>query len=148
MTLYLPLLAQVQKSSKLERIAEGFQHDDTRPMELPGFQWFIGAFCVLFVLLLAAGWWSQRNARHAAQFSPVRLFSQTIGEMGLSLSDRILLRLVARSSELDQPVVLLFSPALLGQQMAAWSDRLSPSVLRRYALGRLNAVMDKVFVED
>jgi hypothetical protein len=144
----LSLLAQVKKSAKLEEIAEGFQHDDTRPMELPGFQWFVGAICGLFVALLIVAWWSHRKPRQAGGFSPRRLFARALGEMNIGPFDRILLRLVARSSELDQPVVMLFSPALLDQQIAAWSEHLSPSLLRRYARGRLMAVMDRVFVDE
>jgi hypothetical protein len=144
----LSLLAQVKKSAKLEEIAQGFQHDDTRPMELPGFQWFVGAICGLAAALLFMVWWSQRKPRHAGGFSPGKLFARALGEMNIGLFDRILLRLVARSSELDQPVVMLFSPALLDQQIAAWSERLSPSPLRRYARGRLIAAMDRVFVDE
>lgn len=147
-TCLFPLAQVVMKSSKLEEIAEGFQHDQTRPMELPGFQWFIAAFGALFVLLLLAAWWSQRNNRQAARFTPFKLFTQAVRDMDIGLLDRVLLRSVARSSELDQPVVLLFSPALLDQQASAWSERLSPRPLRRFVRGRLNAVMDKVFVEE
>ncbi len=142
------LLAQVQKSSKLREIAEGFQHNDSRPTELPGFQWFIRVFGLLFVALLFVAWWSQRKSRKAARFTPFRLYAQALHTMGLGLFDRILLRFVARSSEMDQPVVLLFSPALLDQQISAWTGRLSLSPVRRYFRRRLNAAMDAIFVDE
>ena len=142
------LLAQSQHSNKLEKIAEGFQHDDTRPMELPGFQWFIGAFLLLFLALLLVIWWSQRKSREAARFTPARLYAQVLRAMGLGMLDRILFRIIARASDLDQPVVLLFSQPLLDQQISAWTGGLSPSPLRRYVRGRLNAAMDEIFVDE
>lgn len=148
MTPCLTLLAQVQKSAKLEEIAEGFQHDDRRALELPGLQWFLVAFGLFFVLMLIVAWKSHRNAGSSPRISPARFFAQVLREMGLSLVDRILLRWVARRSALDQPVVLLFSPALLDQQASACVERLSPAPLQRYARDRLNAVMSQVFAED
>lgn len=148
MTPCLTLLAQVQKSAKLEEIAEGFQHDDRRALGLPGLQWFLVAFGLLFVLILLIAWRSQRNAGASSRVSPARFFAQVLREMDLNLVDRLLLRWVARRSALDQPVVLLFSPALLDQQASACVDRLSPAPLRRYARGRLDTVMSRVFIED
>lgn len=142
------VLAQVQNSSKLRKIAEGFQHDDSRAMELPGFQWFIRVFGVLFAALLLFAWWSQRKRRGATRFTPSRLYAQALHTMGVGLFDRMLLRLVARSSELDQPVVLLFSPALLDQQISAWTGRFSFSPLRRYFRRRLDAAGVEIFADE
>ena len=148
MTPCLMILAQVQKSAKLEKIAEGFQYDDRRALELPGLQWFLVAFGLLFVLMLLVAWRSHRNAGPSSQISPARFFAKALRELGLRMDDRALLRWIARRSALDQPIVLLFSPALLDQQASSCVDRRSPAPLRRYARQRMDAIMGPVFVED
>ncbi|HKQ48230.1 MAG TPA: hypothetical protein VJZ71_09195 [Phycisphaerae bacterium] len=144
----LTLLAQVQRSEKLEEIAQGFQYDNRRTLELPGVQWFLVAFGLLFVLMLLIAWRTHRNAGQSPHVSPARFFAKALREIGLSFVDRALLRWIARRRALDQPIVLLFSPALLDQQASSCIDRLSAAPLRRYARQRLDVVMGQVFVEQ
>jgi hypothetical protein len=144
----LTLLAQVQKSEKLEEIAQGFQYDDRRTLETPGLQWFIVAFGFLILLMLLVAWRSHRSAEGSSRVSPAVFYARVLREMGFSFVDRLMLRWIARRSALDQPVVLLFSPTLLEQQASSCIDGLSPDFLRRYARGRLDTLMNRVFVES
>jgi hypothetical protein len=102
---------------------------------------------IIALLLVLAIIKSRRQAQDVTSRScrPMRLFNRALKGMGVSLPDRILMRVIARKSRVAQPAILLFSPALLQRHAGGWIDSLSFPPLRERVRSRVRAVAAKAF---
>lgn len=96
---------------------------------------------VTWILIYAVMQWRQKG--EAVQRLPrhaLRLFNQLLGEMGLSWSDRALLKSAAQAMGMQQPCVMLMEPRLLERYAGQYADSLPSPSARQRARQRLEAV--------
>lgn len=86
----------------------------------------------------------QEGRRDPVAREAQRLFVRLLGQLELSWSDRLWLRLIARASEHAQPAVILASPALLDAGVRRWSARVRIPGLRSVVRQRMSAVSTRL----
>lgn len=137
-------LAQVQLSDKTREFIK-FMHWDLNenrgtPTQIL-YQVFLVAVALaaLFGLLWVLGVFQTRGRDPVARQSK-RLFRWTLGQLGLSVGDRVLLRMVARASGLQHPSAMLLSPELLERCGRQWAGRVLLTPVKGVGWRRLSAI--------
>ena len=149
MTPSLLILAQRGNSKGLESLFENLQ-SAMHPSQV-GPPWVLiflsvvaGLVCLLLILaLLRARKETQDGSTRGSR--PRRLFNKALKSLGVSLPDRVMMRMIARKARIPQPSVMLFSPALLQRHSAAWIDSIGVPMIRRRARARLKVVAARAF---
>jgi hypothetical protein len=78
---------------------------------------------------------------------PRQVFRLLLKHHGLGLSDRLLLRAIARGERIKQPTVLFLSPGLFSRHATQWLGNSMLASLWPDAKGRLARIAQQVFVE-
>lgn len=143
------ILAQRPHSSQLQGFFDGL-HTALRPDTVgpPAIMLVLGFVAGVVVLLLVMAMIKSRRdagAQDSQHGHPMKLFCQALRSLGVSWSDRLLMRMIVRKARLQHPAMLLFSPPLLERHAARWTDSLSIAAFRNHARGRLKIVAEKVF---
>jgi hypothetical protein len=149
MTLPVVIIAQATSVDRFQSFLDGLQTamhpNEVGPPAIMMTLAFVTA--VVAVILLLALLHQRRQRAEASPLAgrPMRLFSQALKHLDVSLADRLLMRFVARKSQLPHPTVMLLSPALLERYTATCVDALPLSTLRRHLRTRLKTVAAKAF---
>jgi len=110
----------------------------------PTFMVFAILGALLLVLLLIANASASRSGRPTGR-NANRLFRDLLGGLGLSFSDKRLLRRIARRLGLANPTVMLLSPTLLSRHVYRWADLTGGKPSRRAGLAKLDALCRRLF---
>jgi hypothetical protein len=110
----------------------------------PTFIVFAILAALLLLLLVIANAGASRSGRPTGR-NANRLFRDLLGGLGLSFSDKRLLRRIARRLRLVNPAVMLLSPTLLGGHAYRWADLAGGEPSRRAGLARLDTVCRRLF---
>lgn len=136
------MLADVQLSEKTREFMQSMQrqvresHGSTQDI-LQQMALVAAALLALYGLLYLLGI-AQLRRSNPVERLPRRLFSRLMADLGLSWSERMLLRLVARADGREHPVALLLSPNLLEAATRMWAERVHVAHFRRSAWRRLS----------
>jgi hypothetical protein len=139
------LLQNFTRDESMRSIREALRRNETDPERLRTELLIIVLTLVVIalgLLILAA---LQRAKKGRNVRSPNRLFGRLLRPLGLSVSERMLLRRVARKLKLHQPTLLLLSPdhyAQLAEQFVGFSSWDSTRGSLRV---RLDAISRKLF---
>jgi hypothetical protein len=108
----------------------------------------IGLLALSLVLLICLIARVQRRMRVVQlPHRPRQVFRSLLKYHGLGLSDRLLLRAIARDQRIKQPTVLLLSPGLFSRHATQWLGTSILAWLWPDAKGRLSRIAQQVFVE-
>jgi hypothetical protein len=141
-----------QAPSRLEALQKAFRNTLEREGDAPSP--LATALVVVLTLLsicLVLYFIAQRSRPAGAEVRrrpPLRFFTHLLRQLGLSWSDRQLLRRAAIHGGLPQPAILLLSPELLERHAGRWADSLPFKSMRRRARRRLAAIEARAFADD
>jgi hypothetical protein len=142
MTEWVGVLA-IGQSDRLEALREYFVKGDPSSV-WPGLGWLAAVAVALLALLWIAHMYSDRPKR-AARPHPHRLFRKLMKQSGLPLSDRLLLRQIARHAQLGNPTLLLLSPQLMARYAHRWARLITAERLKRTGLSKTDAICRRLF---
>ncbi len=100
-------------------------------------------FLVFIVVLYSLSVLQRRRTNPVAR-QPQKLFRSLLRGLSLSTLDRILLRMVARSSGLQQPAAMLLSPELLERASRHWNEQVMLQSVRSSTWTRLSEVCRQI----
>lgn len=141
----LSIFAQVDYSARVRGLQNAFRPNRTQPPEFKNILIFLGVLVALgCALLIVKHIWRRKTGKLPSQ-RPAKLFSCALKKLGASLTDRILLRVAARSSGLQHPTLILFSPELFERYAGMWADSITVKPLREYARKRINILAEMAF---
>ena len=133
----------IGQSDRLEALREYFVKGDPSSVG-PSLGWLAAVAVALLALLWIAHVCSDRP-RRAARPHPHRLFRRLMKQSGLSLSDRLLLRQIARHAQLDNPTLLLLSPQLMARYTHRWARLITAERLKRTGLSKTDTICRRLF---
>ncbi len=139
------LLAQGVYHDRLRGMRGAFNPGRPEPMDMTPLFVFLAAILATIVTILLVRRFRLRKSGAVASNRPMRFFSRVLKQLGIGLADRVLMRTVARSSGLQQPTVLLFSPELLNRHANPWLESVTIIAIRDYAKTRIAFIAAKLF---
>ncbi|MCG8405131.1 MAG: hypothetical protein MI923_08050 [Phycisphaerales bacterium] len=138
-------LAQSPYHDRIRGLRSAFDNKQTDPTDVKLILVYIVILLAVIVSLLLVKKFRLHKEGSLAPQQPFKLFNRVLKQMEISLVDRILLRMLARSTHMLQPTVMLFSPELFEQHAGRWADSITFKFAQSHARRRLNAVAEKAF---
>lgn len=145
MIYFAGILAQTTYQNRLKGLRGAF---DDKPSDPADFKLIVVlAIALLAVILFSVllGRIRLRAERKAAPRHPEKLFNKVMKRMGLGLTDRCLMRLLARSADLSQPTVMFLSADLFERHTRRWIDSITIKSLQDYIRRRIGVVAGAAF---
>ena len=133
----------IGQSDRLDALREYFVKGDPSSV-WPALPW-LGAVAAMLLALLWIAHIRWDHPRRATRPHPHRLFRRLLRELGLPLSDRLLLRRIARHAQLDNPALLLLSPQLMARYTHRWAHLIVSDGLKRTGVSRADAICRHLF---
>lgn len=139
------LLAQTPYQNRLQGLRGAFNQRQNDPTDVTGILIFFAAVALLIVALVLVKRFRARKEGRFAPRHPLRLFTLVLKKMGVGLTDRILMRSLARAARLPQPTLMFFSPSLYERHARRAADAIAVKALRAHARRRVEAIGRKAF---
>jgi len=139
------ILAQTRYQNRLKGLRSAFDDKKSDPADLRSIVVFVAILAAVVVVVAVANRLRQHAAAAAAPRHPARLFNQVLKKLGIGLTDRLLMRFMARRSTLQQPTVIFFSRKRFDEEVGQWADSISLKAVQDYVRDRMNAVGESVF---
>lgn len=139
------LLAQSPYQNRIKGLRGAFDNKQNDPMDVMLILVYIGVLVTVIMSLLIVNKIRLHKKSNQAPQQPYKLFNRVMKQMKIGASDRVLMRMLARSTHMPQPTVLFFSPELFEQHVERWTDSLSLKLLQDSARRRLDVISEKIF---
>ncbi len=131
---------------RLRAIRGGFNDRPTDPADIWAVIYMLVIPISAMVLFFAIRQYRQKRREIAnAPAHPMRLFDNVLRRMGVGMSDRYLMRAFARSANLPQPTIVLFSRDLFEKSTTRWLNSLSVKAIQTHATARFSAIAEMAF---
>ncbi len=144
--LFLILAQNTSLEERLRGLRGGFNDRPTDPANIRAVIFMIVIPVSLVILIFAIRQFRQRRREIAsAPAHPMKLFDNVLRRMGVRFTDRYLLRMCARSVNLTQPTIMLFSRELFDRNTNRWLDSLAVKALHNHAATRFAAISELAF---
>ncbi len=142
------ILAQADYAKRLRGLSGAFKATEGEPSEIRqvlGF--FIMVAAVIVAMFVVRAIWKHKTDKGVGR-KPSKLFAYALKQLGLRLSDRLLLRYAARNCDLQHPAIMLMSPQLLERSAGRWADSITVKPIREHARRRIAVLAEKAFPRE
>ncbi|MFH1416676.1 MAG: hypothetical protein ABII12_00095 [Planctomycetota bacterium] len=133
-------------SNRFNGLRTAFNKTESNSSDLAPLLGFIAGVLGLVAMILVVRRICRGKTDKPTARRPSKLFTVSLKQMGVSFSDRILMRIIASKTGLKHPTLMLLSPELLERHAGGFVDEIGErNPLREYARTRLDGIASKAF---